>query len=116
MEVTTKRFQILINGEPVFLQGMNLFLDPFVLERNPRKIYTPRICNPDVVRRIIPHLIDCGLNCVRIWPTIYEGEDVSSIPDELLPEFAEANLQIILNLPVNWNQKPNLHEISTFLH
>ena len=41
MEVTTKRFQILIDGEPVFLQGMNLFLDPFVLERNPRKILHP---------------------------------------------------------------------------
>ena len=121
MNVDIREGLIYVNDEisPFFIQGMNLFLDPFRLEEDPRKIYTPQIVSEDLVKKIIPHLQTLGINTVRIWPTTINKKNgrihKSSIPGELFHLFEDVGIKIILNLPINWNLLPTFSEIKNYL-
>ncbi len=107
--------QILIDNKPFFIQGMNLFLDPVILETNPRKIYNPRKVHDSLIRKIIPYLRDLGINTVRIWPRSHNHIHHAQISDHAFHLLADAGFYIILNLPVNWNLKPTLNELKTYI-
>ncbi|MHA1611826.1 MAG: hypothetical protein ACTSVZ_12465 [Promethearchaeota archaeon] len=107
--------RILVEGKPFFIQGMNLFLDAFRLEKNPRLIYTPPVVSETLVSKIIPHLQECGINTVRIWPTIINGRHQASISDEGLYRLQDAGFHLLLNLPVNWNLKPPISDLKEYL-
>lgn len=107
--------QLMINNKPFFLQGMNLFLDSFRLERDPRRIYSPPVVTADLIHKIIPHLKGLSLNTVRIWPTYINGIHESSIEEEGLYALMEAGFHIVMNLPVNWHMKPGLNEIKKYI-
>ena len=107
--------RLYINNKPFYIHGMNLFLDRRRPEKTPRIIYSPPSVSDEVLGRIIVNLKDLGINTVRIWPTIKEGKHISSISNTVFSKFEKAGIYIILNLPVNWNQKPSLLEIKRFL-
>lgn len=107
--------QFFENKSPIFLQGMNLFLDSFRLEKDPKKIYTPPQVGADLIHKIIPYLQQCHLNCVRIWPTLQNDIHIASIDDEGINLLQDAGFHLIMNLPINWNLKPSLNTIKEFL-
>lgn len=116
MRVTWDASRLYVDGRPFFVHGMNLFLDARRLERNPRQIYAPPVGSRELVARIIPHLVELGVNTVRVWPTRVAGRHQCSLPAAALHDLAEHGLKLILNLPVNWNCKPRLPVLRDFLH
>ncbi|WP_371804619.1 hypothetical protein [Candidatus Lokiarchaeum ossiferum] len=115
MEFEIINQKLYLNGERFFLQGMNLFLDKFRLEKDPRQIYTPKMASIELIQNIIPLLKEMNINTVRIWPTILNGQHISSIPDGGLKILGEEGINIVMNLPVNWNLKPSLSILDQFL-
>jgi hypothetical protein len=115
LDIFIKRDQLFVENKPFFIQGMNLFLDKFRLETDPRRIYTPTYASDDMIRKIVPLLLDLGINTVRIWPTIIDTKHSASISEEAFHILDDSNIKIILNLPVNWNLKPSYRELRVFL-
>lgn len=107
--------KLFLNKERFFLQGMNLFLDKFRLEKNPRQIYTPKVASIELIQNIIPLLKELNINTVRIWSTFQDNHHISSISDEGLKILGEEGINIVMNLPVNWNLKPSLSSLDQFL-
>ncbi len=115
MTVSWDSRRLYVNNKPFYIHGMNLFLDKRRPEKSPRIIYTPPLVSSEILDRIIINLKDLGINTVRIWPTIKDSQHVPSIPVTSFSKFEKAGIMIILNLPVNWNQRPSLIEIKRFL-
>lgn len=106
---------ILIDEIPFFIQGMNLFLDPTILEKMPRKIYCPNLISDSYIEKIIPHLIDLKLNSVRLWPRSIKNNHQLQISENAIRLLGEKGIFVILNLPVNWNLKPSLNILKEFV-